>query len=116
MRTPKLSWTCPRYSFVYAFWTRITSPLARGVGRGSHAVKGTVAVASPRIPDKIVFVSCPCGVTSFSYTATTRARRFTLCSPGTSSRMVLLTPTAKVAGFPPCFFTIDRFAVSKDTR
>jgi len=101
---------------VYAFWTRITSPFARGIGSGSHAVKGTVAVASPRIPDKIVFVSWPCGVTSFSYTATMRARRFTLCSPGPSSRIVLLTPTAKVAGLPPCFFTIDRFAVSRDTR
>src|SRR2546430_523386 len=116
VRTPKFTWTWPRYSFVYAFWTRSTSPLAKGIGSGSHAVNGTVAVASPRMPDRIVFVSCPWGGTSFSYTATTRARRFTLCSPGTSSRIVLLTPTARVAGFPPCFFTIDRFAVSKDTR
>src|SRR5256712_25974 len=81
VRTPKFTWTWPRYSFVYAFWTRTTSPLARGIGSGSHAVKGTVAVGSPRMPDRIVFVSCPWGVTSFSYTATTRARRFTPPAP-----------------------------------
>src|SRR5207247_4764648 len=55
-------------------------------------------------------------VTSFSFTLTMRASRFTLCSPGISSRKVLLTPIARVAGLPPCFFTIDRFAVSSDTR
>ena len=86
-----------------------------GTDNGSHAVKGIVVVGSPRMPYRIRFEP-PSTVTSFSFTLTMRASRFTLCSPGISSRRVLLTPIARVAGLPPCFFTIDRFAVSSDTR
>ncbi|OGS50028.1 MAG: hypothetical protein A3K65_09995 [Euryarchaeota archaeon RBG_16_68_12] len=100
---------------MYAFCTRTTSPRAGSKGRGSHAVNGTVAVASPRIPYRIVRAPFSESI-AFSFTLTNRARRFTDDSPGTSSRIVFAIPRLRCAGFPPCFFTIERFAVSRETR
>ena len=100
---------------MYAFAIRTTSPRAGSSGSGSQAVNGTVAVASPRMPYRIVRGPFSESIV-FSFTLTNRARRFTEFSPGTSSRIVFWIPRLRWAGFPPCFFTIDRFAVSSDTR
>src|SRR3989304_751174 len=92
VRTPRFTWTWPRNSFVYAFCTRTTSPLAGPNGSRSHAVKGTVPVGSPRMPYRIVRAPASASI-CFSFTLTIRQSRFTDGSPGPSSAIVLGTPT-----------------------
>ncbi len=114
-RLPRCTSTRPRYSFVYAFWIRTTSPFASSSSSGFHAVYGTVPVGSPRNPYTMDFAPSSVSI-CLSFTETMRASRETFGSPGTRSRTVFETPSERSAGFPPCFFTIDRFAVSRETR